>query len=384
MDSPTANAVDQLITDASVVVVVGPGGVGKTTMSAAVAARAAIAHGRSALVVTVDPARRLADALGIADAIEEIIEVDLGSPVIDDGDGPSHTGRLGAMMVDMAASWDHLVEQLSPNPKTKAQLLRNELYHTLTQRFVQSHDYIALDHIIDLLGAEEWDLIVIDTPPSVHGLDILDAPGRMEEFFGNRLLMWLTAPYRNSVIRLAAKPFLAVAERLLGGVFLAQIAEFFWLFSSMQPGLVRRARRVREIMAAPDTHYVITTTPEPVPMMQSLELAHELLQREFQPGLLVVNQSWLYRVVGDERPDWLRRAREQIDAVARWASSVASESPPVATAMHSVRDRLAREYDLIRAIPEAQPIAVQIVAMRLDPPEDPAGLAELFSPQALP
>lgn len=279
--------VDRLLSEATVLVVVGPGGVGKTTLAAALGARAAIEHGRRALVVTVDPARRLADALGVGAITERAVEVPLGPG----NDANRSPGNLFALMVDMQQSWDRLVNRHAPDPRTRDDLLANGLYQTLTTQFVQSHDYIALDHLVDLADTDDYDLVVIDTPPSTHALDVLDAPDRMLEFFGSRLLTWLTAPYRTTVVRLAARPFLAVAERLLGGPFLAQIAEFFWLFSSLQPGFAKRARAVRDRLSNPSTRYVVVQTPEAVPKARGEELTAELRARGHPPAITLINRA---------------------------------------------------------------------------------------------
>ncbi len=276
-----AGEVDELLTRSSVILVVGPGGVGKTTLSAALGARAAREHDRNVLVVTVDPARRLADALGLAEIREEPVVVPLG-------DGP---GQFSALMVDMSQSWDRLVDRHAPDPKTRAALLSNRLYRTLTQRFVQSHDFIALDHLVELTADDRYDLVIIDTPPSVHALDVLDAPDKMIEFFGSRLLKWLIAPYGSRVVQLAAKPFLAVAERLLGGPFLSEITEFFWLFSRLQDTFVERARIVRSRLSDPSTHYVIVHTPEPIPAERAARLSTELRRRHHPPSLRIINRA---------------------------------------------------------------------------------------------
>lgn len=278
--SKVSSPVDELLATASVLLVAGPGGVGKTTLSASLAARAARDHGRRALVVTVDPARRLADALGIS-ASDEAMLVPIG-----DGDG-----RLWARMIDMSSSWDQIVERTAPDVETKNALLRNRLYRTLTQRFVQSHDYIALDHLVDLAADRRYDLVVVDTPPSVHALDILDAPDKMAEFFGSRLLRWLIAPYGNRVVQTAAKPFLSVAERLLGGPFLSEITEFFWLFSKLQDEFADRLDVVRRQLDDPSTKYLVVHTPEAIPTQRADALIAELGRRGHAASLRLINRA---------------------------------------------------------------------------------------------
>jgi anion-transporting ArsA/GET3 family ATPase len=281
---------DGLVGSASVILVIGPGGVGKTTLAAALASRAAVRHGRRALVVTVDPARRLADALGVSELPSEPVVVPLpGRAEPGQGQSPGQ-GRLWAFMVDMARSWDELVVRHAPNTRAADDLLANALYRSLTTRFIQSHDYIALDHLCGLADDDRYELVVIDTPPSTHAIDVLDAPDRMIGFFGSRLLRWLTAPYRSRLANVTARPFLAVAERLLGGPFLAQVAQFFWLFSQLQPGFVARATQVRERLDDPATRYVLATTSDPAAVAQTELLLDELVARHHQPSLVIHNR----------------------------------------------------------------------------------------------
>lgn len=320
---------DELLQTASLIIVTGPGGVGKTTLSAALAARAAQMHHRRTLVVTVDPARRLADALGLDEFDDEAVLVPVGI-----GDG-----RFWARMVDMERSWDTLVHEVAPDPETADKLLANRLYRTLTQRFVQSHDYIALDQLVGLSNDARYDLVVIDTPPSVHVLDVLDAPERMLDFFSSRLLRWLTAPYRNRLVMTAAKPFLAVAERLLGGPFLAEIADFFWLFSQLQPEFVVRATEVRDQLDDSSTRYVVVHTAEAGPTEQARELASELATRGHRIALRLVNRVLPPEVRGitdDNLADISDvEARAAIRAVRdhsnRQADMVADQQPPATT-----------------------------------------------------
>jgi anion-transporting ArsA/GET3 family ATPase len=286
--------VDELLATARVIVVVGPGGVGKTTISAALAARAAQRLGRRALVVTVDPARRLADALGLDELRDEPALIPVGDP--------EQTGRLWAAMVDMARAWDRLVTQLAVRARDRDELLENRLYRLLTRRFVQSHDYVALEQLIEASASGSYDLVVVDTPPSVHALAVLDAPARMTEFFDSRLLRWVTAPYRSRVAGAAARPFLSVAERLLGGPFLTEVARFFFVFSRLRDPFVARARQVEQRLASRSTCYVVVTTPESGPAGTAVGLADALVDRRHPPALTVLNRALdpsLVELLGD-------------------------------------------------------------------------------------
>ncbi len=353
-------ALDRLLKDSSVIVVVGPGGVGKTTLAAAMAARAASVPGRRCLVVTVDPARRLAEAMGVAELHEEAIVVPL--PADSGGDG---TGRLWALMVDMSQSWDRLVERHAPNQETMEALLTNRLYRTLTTRFAQSHDYIALDHLVDLVEEERYELIVIDTPPSVHAMDVLDAPDRMIEFFGSRLLRWLTAPYRSRVVMLTAKPFLAVSERLLGGEFLAEVTEFFWRFSSLQPDFVRRANVVKERMQDPNTNYVVVRALEDGPAEQAAILGSELQRRGHDPSLWITN-----RVVGPKKRSSKKRSSKR--------AAAAKIDTKLAAALAELDDQAKRQSGIRRRYP-IEAVPEMVVPWRAGSVADIGALQELLA-----
>ena len=191
----------------------GSGGVGKTTAAAAMAVQAASEIGGRVLVLTVDPARRLADALGVG-AIGN--EARLVPPEAFAASGVEPRGELWAAMLDTKAGWDELIRRHTPNAAVRASVLANPLYQNITGRFVHSHDYLAMDQLHELHASGRFDLIIVDTPPSRNALDVLDAPGRMKEFFGSRLLKWLTLPYRSRLFTAASKPFYQVADRVLG------------------------------------------------------------------------------------------------------------------------------------------------------------------------
>ena len=143
----------------------------------------------------------------------------------------------------------------APDAETREQILANPLYQNISGRFVQSHDYIAMERLYEIHSEGKYDLIVVDTPPTRNALDFLDAPQRMADFFSSRLLRWLIVPYRSRLVNIASKPFYQVADRILGTQFLADISEFFILFQSMYDGL-RRAGRGGDAAALGPPHHV--------------------------------------------------------------------------------------------------------------------------------
>src|SRR4051794_1184886 len=239
-----ATSIEQLLASKEVVISCGSGGVGKTTTAAATAAMAAVKHGGKVLVLTVDPAKRLANALGLEGVgnVERQVPAEAFAAA-----GAEPRGELWAAMLDTKQSWDDLVRRHAPKAEAE-KILTNKLYENITGRFVQSHDYIAMERLYDLHGSGTYDLIVVDTPPTRNAIDFIEAPDRMAEFFSSRWLRMLSAPYRSRVLSMASRPFYSVADRILGTQFLEDIAEFFGLFQSMYDGFVERAEAVKRVL----------------------------------------------------------------------------------------------------------------------------------------
>jgi len=294
----------------------GSGGVGKTSVAAASAVAAATRIGGKVLVLTIDPARRLADALGLEAFGNIERRVDLAAYTDDEP-----RGELYAAMLDTKRSWDELVLRHAPDEATAYRILDNRLYHNITARFVQSHDYIAMERLFDLHASGVYDLIVIDTPPTRNAIDFLEAPARMSEFFGGRLLRWLTMPYRISggrgarMINVASRPFYQVADRVLGSQFLQDVAEFFLNFQSMYSGFVDRAKSVEQLLHDRRTTFAVVTTLEGAPLREAEQFCEELTKRQFHLGALVLNKTlpdYLLSRDGDHAAAVLERSRGQI------------------------------------------------------------------------
>ncbi|MDA8291033.1 MAG: AAA family ATPase, partial [Actinomycetota bacterium] len=283
----SASAVDQLVAAREIVVACGPGGVGKTTTAAAFAATAAARTGAKVLVLTVDPARRLADALRVEGIGNSAVRVPASAFV---AAGTRPKGELWAAMLDTKESWDALVRRHAPDRATAAQILANPLYQNVTGRFAQSHEYIAIERLYEIHAEGEYDLLVVDTPPTRNALDFLDAPQRMAEFFASGLLRWLVAPSRSRLVSMASRPFYQVADRILGTQFLGDIAEFFLLFQSMYDGFVSRAHAVSALMRDPRTTFMVVTTLEAVPAHEAASFVRALGDRGLHLGLLVANK----------------------------------------------------------------------------------------------
>jgi anion-transporting ArsA/GET3 family ATPase len=316
--SAGSGTLDGLLATKEIVIACGPGGVGKTTAAAAAAVMAAVRHGSKVLVLTVDPAKRLADALGLDG---------LGNTehrVPDEAfraAGLKPRGQLWAAMLDTKESWDALIRRHAPDRQTRDEILANPLYQNISGRFVQSHDYIAMERLYEIHSESDYDLIVVDTPPTRNALDFLDAPQRMADFFSSRLLRWLIVPYRSRLVNMATKPFYQVADRILGTEFLADISEFFILFQSMYDGFVTRSESVGRLLSDRRTTFMVVSTLEAVPLREAEYFAEQLTARHLHLGAIILNKVL---------PDYLRRSggAEVAESMKDQAVELASQLAP--------------------------------------------------------
>ena len=341
---------EALLASKEMLVVCGSGGTGKTTVSASLGAIAAVRLGARVLVLTVDPARRLATSLGLDPAgmggqptrIEPALLAAAAAPgsLLDVPVGGQ--GELWVAMLDTKAGWDELIRRHAPDDDLRDRVLANPLYQNITGRFVHSHDYLAMEQLLDVHASGRYDLVIIDTPPSRNALDLLDAPGRMKEFFGSRLLRWLTVPYRSRFFTAASKPFYQVADRVLGSRFLQDIAEFFVLFQSMEAGFVARADEVERLLIDPRTAFVVVSTLEAAPAYEARYLADELQRRSMNLGAVVVNRALpasLRRPAAATAARRLRAAADDPARLAPLAAAAATDAGSVRTVLVEVSER---------------------------------------------
>ncbi len=286
-DDPKADSLEQLLAAKEIVITCGSGGVGKTTTAAAAGAMAAAHLGGKVLVLTVDPAKRLASALGL----EEFGNVETRVPnELFLAAGVEPRGELWAAMLDTKESWDALVRMHAPDAATRDAILANPLYQNIAGKFVQSHDYIAMERLYEIHASGRYDLIIVDTPPTRNAIDFLEAPERMADFFSSRLLRWLILPYKSRLVNAASRPFYSIADRILGSQFLQDIAEFFILFQSMYDGFVERARSVTRTLEDRRTTFVVVSTLETAPAREADFFIDALNKKKFHLGAVVLNK----------------------------------------------------------------------------------------------
>jgi anion-transporting ArsA/GET3 family ATPase len=283
---------DELIRDPAtrVVVCCGSGGVGKTTTAAALALRAAD-QGRCAVVLTIDPARRLAQSLGLRELGNYPHRVPAAT-TDDDGSG----GELHAMMLDMRRTFDEMVDAHA-EPDRAAQIMANPFYQTISSSFSGTQEYMAMEKLGQLVAAGDWDLIVVDTPPSRSALDFLDAPQRMSSFLDGRMIRLLSAPARaggRGFIKLASAGFGLFAKAvstIIGGQMLKDAAAFVQAFDTMFGGFRERAQATYDLLRAPGTAFVVVAAPEPDALREASYFVDRLSTEGMPLAGLVVNRT---------------------------------------------------------------------------------------------
>ena len=321
--------ISELIQRDGLVVVCGSGGVGKTSVSAALGVLAATQTQKRVLVLTVDPAKRLANALGLSALGNTEVQI---TPELFKNSKTKLRGTLAAAMIDTKASWDELIIRHAPDEATRNTVLQNSLYKNLTERFVHSHDYIAVERLYQAHASGAYDLIIVDTPPSRNALTILDAPKRMQDFFSSRLLKLLTPSSQWQLLALAAKPFYEIADRLLGKGLLRDVAEFFTLFRTMETGFVERARNVEQLLHDSKTSFVVVTTLEDAPLSEAEFLVTALKERNFITSFAIANRvipKELTSAALLEQAKFFKRLRNNAEFTSELASTLASSEAEI-------------------------------------------------------
>jgi anion-transporting ArsA/GET3 family ATPase len=276
------STLDELVQVRSIVVCCGSGGVGKTTTAGAIGLEAA-RQGRRACVVTIDPAKRLADALGLASLTNQPSRVT--------GDwGPS--GELWALMLDTKSTFDELVARHAITPEQAGSILENRLYRNISGALSGTQEYMAMEKLYQLHEDSRFDLIVVDTPPTRHALDFLDAPRRLTRFLDNRIFRALMMPTRAylKAVSLATQAFLRTVSRVVGSDVVHDAVQFFNAFEGMEQGFRSRAQRVLELQTSPHTAFVLVATPRRDAVDEALFFAQRLQESSIEVDALVVNR----------------------------------------------------------------------------------------------
>lgn len=292
MPKPTHTSgidIDGLLDDShtKVVVCCGSGGVGKTTTAAALAMRAA-ERGRQTVVLTIDPARRLAQSLGLRELGNHPKRISV--------EGFDPKGELWAMMLDMRRTFDDMV-LAHAGPERAEQLLSNPFYQTISTSFSGTQEYMAMEKLGQLAASGDWDLIVVDTPPSRSALDFLDAPGRLSRALDGRMIKMLTGPARASgwgirkVVSAGFSMFSKAVSTVVGGQLLADASAFMQAFDTMFGGFRERATKTAELLRSPGTSFLVIAAPEPDALREAGYFVDRLSGESMPLAGLIANRT---------------------------------------------------------------------------------------------
>ena len=348
--------VDGLLADPNIRVIVccGSGGVGKTTTAAALGLRAAEVHGRRTVVLTIDPARRLAQSLGLTEldnTPRRVKGVRLQQP---------GRGELHAMMLDMKRTFDEVVAAHT-EAKRAEEIYVNPFYQAMSSTFAGTQEYMAMEKLGQLRTQDEWDLIVVDTPPSRSALDFLDAPARLGRFLDGRMLRLLTAPARSggrSVFTLVTASFglfSKMMDKILGAQLITDLSGFVGALDSMFGGFRERAEQTFRVLQAPETAFLVVAAPEPDAVREADFFAGRLEAEKMPLAGLLLNKVHLIETEAIDGAD-AARASELV----RGENTVAADVLLVHAAMIARADR---EREITRRFTRAHPsVAVATVA----------------------
>lgn len=358
-----------------IVVVAGAGGVGKTTVSAALALGLA-SRGARVAVVTIDPARRLAAALGIGDLGDEPRRVD---PARAEAAGVAMAGTLDALQLDPRATFDRLVAREAPDEAARQRILRNRIYMQISGTVAGAQEFMAVERLHELVDSGRYDVVVLDTPPARNALDFLDAPERMMRFVEGRGLRLLLGPRSGAgragwrAVRAGGNVVMSVLERLTGAQLLTELADFLQSFDGMYQGFGARASAVKALLGSDSARFVVVTGPHPEPAGEAIALWRRLRDERYPLGAVVVNRVHPEPPGGGSPPDGLATL-----LAAAGAADPAGLASRAAGALARARARAAADLGEVRAISgvlDAPPMV--IVPALEDDPVEVAGLARV-------
>jgi anion-transporting ArsA/GET3 family ATPase len=275
----------------SVLVVCGSGGVGKTTTAAALGVQAAI-RGRRVLVCTIDPSRRLATSLGLDRLPDKPRVLDLDRVAPD----RSPAGSLWAMTLDTKRTFDALVEKHATTDAARRRILENRFYRQVSSALAGSHEYMAMEKLLELTADDRFDLVILDTPPTRHALDFLEAPERLMGFLDTGILKWFLKPYfvaGRLTLKVATRTgalAMKIVDNVLGLQFLQDLSEFFLAFEGMYAGFKERAGRVRDLLRSEESGFVLVASPAPLTLDEALYFHQRLRENRMPFVACVVNR----------------------------------------------------------------------------------------------
>ncbi len=368
-----SDSLARLVMSRRVLVVVGAGGVGKTTTAAALGVAAA-RRGRRVLCLTIDPAKRLAQSLGLDRMTDEEQAI---SNLRGEGGAPLR-GSLTAMMLDASATFDELVVKHSSSPERAKKLLDNKLYRYVSRSLAGTQEYMAMEKLVAVQKDARFDLVVLDTPPTANALDFLDAPERLVEALDSPAIRWFMQAFQSTgkmSLNLLARSAVIVLrglKRITGGSFLEAMAEFITELNDLFGGFRERAKMVEAAMRSPEVSFVLATSPAPMSIAEVLFFSDRLLASQMPRGAFVVNRLRIAPPFAGDPPS----EREAAEAIAAHGLAIGPDGPSRFVRAHADAVRLAALDAMhVRALEDRSSGRVPIVRI----PELPRDVHDLDS-----
>ncbi|MCB0348798.1 MAG: ArsA family ATPase [Bdellovibrionales bacterium] len=283
-----------LLSSHKLILSVGTGGVGKTTVSASLAVAAAMA-GKKVLVVTIDPSKRLKTALGLDDLGTDITKVNLEAK-----------GELYASLLDPKKIFDSFIKKNAKNPELCEKIFANKLYQNISSLLAGSQEFTSLEFVLEAYESNRFDLIILDTPPSQHAIDFLRAPQRFYHLFDDKVVSWFQTNgdigFLAKIVHSGTKKATAVLERLVGKGFLTEIYEFFSLVGSLAGTIQRRSIEAQNLLSSPEAAFCLVSSFDPIKTVEAKEL-YRLLKREgYSLRAVVMNRAFPFIENTDSMP----------------------------------------------------------------------------------
>lgn len=351
----TSLSFDELIATKSIVVLAGTGGVGKTTSAAVVALHAAQA-GRKVALVTIDPAKRLADALGLDELSNAPTQILLDSDRTDRNaeDG----GELWALMLDTQSTFDELIVRYSADPAQAERILNNDFYANISKSLSGTQEYMAMEKLYELAEGGDYDLVIVDTPPSRNALAFLDSPNMLSRLLDHWLYKALMTPTRR--LMKASELIMRQLSKVVGGDVVDDVVAFFQAFEGMEQGFKERSQRVMELLASQACAFVLVASARRDTTIEAVYLANQLADNDLDVAAVVMNRL---------QPDFVRLNRRPR----------APEFEPFLQAhdeLHALADREEVHIESLLSQVDGDPVVVRVPLLASDV-HDLRGIGEL-------
>ncbi len=343
----THPALAELVATRRVIVCCGAGGVGKTTTSAALALAAA-RMGRRVLVLTIDPARRLAQAMGLSEHMREPAPVSK-ERLLEAG---VTTGTLDAWMLNPGVVFENIVRRMSPTPEQAERVLASRLYQVLSELISSMQEYTAAEALYELSSSGKYDLVVLDTPPARNALDFLEAPGKLAKFLDERILGLFLPSKSKGLFKRATELIATVLSKIFGAEFFAELQEFMGAMSGMFGPMRSHAEGVRKLLTSGDATFLLVTSPDQAALADARYFRDRIKQMGLPFAGFILNRSWV-RTDGFVDPD----------------SLTLEPSPPLVSGLEKLKvlarvelDRVARDTQLLAQLQAEVPVTAFAIA----------------------